>query len=96
MSEGIRYQIAEGIRARAEEIARIESRNVGKPIRDSRDEVAAACFEYYPGAVTNNTAVLKPASWSPLSALLLGEALRGSHLVGGAVVLLGVFLTTRR
>src|SRR5258708_30147897 len=32
-------------------LAKMESRNVGKPIRDSRDEVALAanCFEYYAG-----------------------------------------------
>jgi acyl-CoA reductase-like NAD-dependent aldehyde dehydrogenase len=41
------------IRENAEELAKMESRNVGKPIRDSRDEVglAANCFEYYAGAV---------------------------------------------
>ena len=35
----------------SEELAHAESRNVGKPIRDSRDEVALAadCFEYYAG-----------------------------------------------
>jgi betaine-aldehyde dehydrogenase len=40
------------IRENADELARAESRNVGKPIRDSRDEVALAadCFEYYGGA----------------------------------------------
>ncbi len=45
------------IREHAEELARTESRNVGKPIRDSRDEVglAANCFEYYAGA-TNKIA----------------------------------------
>jgi betaine-aldehyde dehydrogenase len=39
------------IRDNAEELAKLESRNVGKPIRDSRDEVALAanCFEYYAG-----------------------------------------------
>src|SRR6476469_9816332 len=39
------------IRENADELARTESRNVGKPIRDSRDEVglAADCFEYYAG-----------------------------------------------
>ncbi len=39
------------IRENAEELAQTESRNVGKPIRDSRDEVslAADCFEYYAG-----------------------------------------------
>jgi betaine-aldehyde dehydrogenase len=40
------------IRENADELARLESRNVGKPIRDSRDEVglAANVFEYYAGA----------------------------------------------
>jgi betaine-aldehyde dehydrogenase len=40
------------IRENAEELAKLESRNVGKPIRDSRDEVglAANVFEYYAGA----------------------------------------------
>lgn len=44
------------IRENADELARLESRNVGKPIRDSRDEVglAANVFEYYAGA-TNKT-----------------------------------------
>lgn len=41
------------IREHAEELARLESQNVGKPIRESRDEVslAADCFEYYAGAI---------------------------------------------
>ena len=40
------------IRENRDELARLESRNVGKPIRDSRDEVglAANVFEYYAGA----------------------------------------------
>jgi betaine-aldehyde dehydrogenase len=40
------------IREHRDELARLESRNVGKPIRDSRDEVglAANVFEYYAGA----------------------------------------------
>ena len=40
------------IRENAEELAKLETRNVGKPIRDSRDEVglAANVFEYYAGA----------------------------------------------
>lgn len=48
------HAVAAAVRARAEELARLESRNVGKPICDARDEVLAAarCFEYYAGAVT--------------------------------------------
>src|SRR5436309_897946 len=41
------------LRERLEEIAVVEARNAGKPIRDARDEVglAAAVFEYWGGAV---------------------------------------------
>jgi betaine-aldehyde dehydrogenase len=44
-------RLASLIRDNDDELARAESRNVGKPIRDSRDEVglAADCFEYYAG-----------------------------------------------
>ena len=44
-------RLAQLIRENADELAKLESRNVGKPIRDSRDEVglAANCFEYYAG-----------------------------------------------
>jgi betaine-aldehyde dehydrogenase len=44
-------RLAELIRDHADELARAETRNVGKPIRDSRDEVglAANMFEYYAG-----------------------------------------------
>ena len=45
-------KLANLIRDNADELAKLESRNVGKPIRDSRDEVglAANVFEYYAGA----------------------------------------------
>jgi len=41
------------IRDHVEELARLESQNVGKPISDARDDVgtAANCFEYYAGAI---------------------------------------------
>jgi len=44
-------RLANLIRDHRDELARTESRNVGKPIRDSRDEVdlAADCFEFYAG-----------------------------------------------
>jgi acyl-CoA reductase-like NAD-dependent aldehyde dehydrogenase len=47
----ILFRLAALIRENSDELARAESRNVGKPIRDSRDEVglAADCFEYYAG-----------------------------------------------
>jgi acyl-CoA reductase-like NAD-dependent aldehyde dehydrogenase len=45
-------KLADLIRANAEELARSEARNVGKPIRDARDEVglAANVFEFYAGS----------------------------------------------
>lgn len=45
---------AEITRARAEELARIDVANVGKPIAEARADVARAayCFEYYGGAAT--------------------------------------------
>ncbi|HXH90014.1 MAG TPA: aldehyde dehydrogenase family protein, partial [Thermoanaerobaculia bacterium] len=47
----ILMRLSQLIRDNADELAKLESRNVGKPIRDSRDEVALAanCFEYYAG-----------------------------------------------
>lgn len=47
------YRLAELIREHLETLAQLESHNVGKPIRDARDEVnlAADCFEYYAGAI---------------------------------------------
>lgn len=117
------FRLAALIRTHHEGLARLESQNVGKPIRDSRDEVGmvADCFEYYAGAVTKifgetiptnapgldftlrepvgvcalivpwnfplaiaswkvapalaagNTVILKPASYTPLTALVLGR-----------------------
>ncbi|MBI4425179.1 MAG: aldehyde dehydrogenase [Elusimicrobia bacterium] len=111
------------VRERIEELARLETANTGKPIRDSRDEagVVADCLEYYAGAIgkffgetipvgargldvtlrepvgvcalivpwnypmmiaawklapalaCGNAVVLKPASYTPLSALTLAE-----------------------
>ncbi len=116
-------KLADLISDNLEAIARLESINVGKPIRDSRDETGAGawCFEYYGGAISSfcgetipvskkgfdftlrephgvcalivpwnfpfamtawkcapalaagNTIVLKPASYTPLTALYLGK-----------------------
>ena len=111
------------VKANLEELARLESRNVGKPITGARGEAlgASLVFEYYAGAANKvfgetipvskpgldftlrepigvvglivpwnfpmlmaswklgpalaagNTCILKPASWTPLSAIRLGE-----------------------
>jgi len=48
------FRLAALIREHAEELAVLESRNVGKPIADSRGEAlaGATCFEYYAGAIS--------------------------------------------
>jgi betaine-aldehyde dehydrogenase len=48
------YKIAHAIRAQAEPLAQLESRNIGKPISDARDEIelGARIFEYYAGGIT--------------------------------------------
>jgi betaine-aldehyde dehydrogenase len=48
------FKVAEAIRARAVELAEVDSRNMGKPIVESEFDVAdsAACFEYYGGLAT--------------------------------------------
>jgi len=129
------FTVARLIREQLEEIATLETQNVGKPIRDSRDEVgtAADCFEYYAGAIprifgetipvaspgldftlrepigvvalivpwnfpfimaawkvapalaTGNTVILKPASYTPLTALFLGEICQAAGIPPGVV-----------
>jgi len=46
-------RLADLIRANAEELARLESSNVGKPIGESRGEIAmgADCFQFYAGQI---------------------------------------------
>lgn len=50
----ILFAIAQGIRARAAELARADSTNMGKPIVEAEFDVADAanCFEYYGGLAT--------------------------------------------
>jgi betaine-aldehyde dehydrogenase len=129
------FKIAQAIRSRAEELAQLESQNIGKPISDARDEVelGARIFEYYAGGITRlfgqtipvgrggfdftlrqpmgvvaaivpwnfpfpiacwkvapalaagNTVVLKPASQSPLTALLLGRLAHEAGVPPGAL-----------
>jgi betaine-aldehyde dehydrogenase len=59
-------RLGASIRDHAEELARLESRNVGKPIRDARDEVelAASCFEYYAGTTDKLTGQTIPGAAS--------------------------------
>lgn len=47
----ILFKVAEAIRARAPELAELDTRNMGKPIVEAEFDIAdaAACFEYYAG-----------------------------------------------
>jgi betaine-aldehyde dehydrogenase len=53
LSARVLLRLAELIRANAEELARLESSNVGKPIGESRGEIAmgADCFQFYAGQI---------------------------------------------
>jgi len=123
------------IKDHIEELAQLESRNVGKPIKSARGEALAVSlvFEYYAGAATKlfgetiptsrpgldftlrepigvcglivpwnfpmnmaswklgpalaagNTAILKPASYTPLTAIRLGELALEAGLPAGVV-----------
>ncbi|MDT3424949.1 betaine-aldehyde dehydrogenase [Paenibacillus forsythiae] len=48
------YLVADLLEEHAEEIALLETKNMGKPLRESRFDVAdaAACFRYYAGLIT--------------------------------------------
>src|SRR4030095_7594651 len=50
----ILFNVARLLRQNLGELAQLESRNIGKPIADARDEIGlgARVFEYYAGAVT--------------------------------------------
>ncbi|MBX5446162.1 aldehyde dehydrogenase family protein [Sphaerobacter sp.] len=131
-------RVAEILRERLEEIARLETLNCGKIIIESRADVAASanCFDYYanltgqiwgetipmngplfdytlrepygvcgqiipwnfpllmaawkvaPALAAGNTVVLKPASATPLTALVLGEICQEADIPDGVVNIL--------
>src|SRR5687768_7874695 len=47
------FKLADAIRSAEDELATLETQNVGKPLRDSREEVnlAADTFEFYAGTI---------------------------------------------
>jgi acyl-CoA reductase-like NAD-dependent aldehyde dehydrogenase len=129
------FRLADLVRTHAEELAQLESRNIGKPISSARWEIGAAAgvYEFYGGAAdkhhgetipvtkpgldltlrepigvvglivpwnfpfmmaswklgpalaAGDTAILKPASWSPLTALRLGELAMEAGLPDGVL-----------
>ncbi len=128
-------KFADLVKRNVEELAQLESRNVGKPIKSAREQAFAVSLvlEYYAGAATKhlgetiptslpgldftlrepigvvalivpwnypmnmaawklgpalaagNTTILKPASWTPLSAIRLGELALEAGFPAGVV-----------
>jgi betaine-aldehyde dehydrogenase len=64
----VMFEIARLIRANADELVLLETRNAGKPLADSRDEIglAADVFEYYAGAATKHFGETIPVGASGL------------------------------
>ena len=69
---GLLFRLSSLIRDAADELALLESQNVGKPIASARSEIlsAADCFEYYAGAVTKVLGSTIPVSAPGLSLTL--------------------------
>ena len=65
----ILFEIARLIRENLEELALLETRNAGKPLADSRDEIglAADVFEYYAGAANKHFGDTIPVGASGLN-----------------------------
>ncbi len=66
------FGLATLIEEHAEELAQLESRNVGKPIREARDEaaLAARCYRYYAGAADKAAGATLPVAAGGLSLTL--------------------------
>ena len=65
-------EIATRLRAQADELARLETENMGKPLVESEFDVAdaATCFEYYGGLATKITGEVNPVPDEALSLTL--------------------------
>ncbi|MGV3522690.1 MAG: aldehyde dehydrogenase family protein [Candidatus Sericytochromatia bacterium] len=63
------FQIAAGLRARAAELAELETRNMGKPLTESEYDLAdaATCFEYFGGWATKIFGDVNPVPDNALS-----------------------------
>lgn len=60
----ILMKIAQAIRAHAEELARLETMNMGKPLSEAQGDIedAGDCFEYYGGLANKITGEVNPVS----------------------------------
>lgn len=63
------FKVAEAIRARAAELAQVDTRNMGKPIVEAEYDAADAahCFEYYAGLATKVHGMTLPVPDNALS-----------------------------
>ncbi|WP_027415539.1 aldehyde dehydrogenase family protein [Aneurinibacillus terranovensis] len=68
------FAIADKLEERAEELARLETLDNGKPLRESRFDVAdaAACFRYYAGLATKPDGQTYPVA-DPMQAMVVRE-----------------------
>lgn len=68
------FKIADKIEENAEELARLETMDNGKPLREAQFDMgdAAACFRYYAGLITKPDGVTYPVS-DPAQALVVKE-----------------------
>src|SRR6266566_1230018 len=74
------WLLGQQVRDHFEELSRLESQNVGKPLREAKADIAPwnyplllASRGVAPALAAGNAVVLKPATLTPLTALKLGE-----------------------
>ena len=69
------FKLADKIESRAEDLARLETQNNGKPLRESRYDVAdaAGCFRYYAGLVTKPLGQTYDVSDPSITAMVVRE-----------------------
>jgi betaine-aldehyde dehydrogenase len=77
--------IADGIKARAEELATLDTLDNGKPLREARADVddAAACFRYYAGLIGKPQGGVYevPDGFGPMHAFAMHEPVGAHHAV---------------
>lgn len=69
------FALANAIRQKAEELAKLETLNMGKPIRESRADIsdAADCFEFYGGLADKINGDIVPTPDSDIFGMVLRE-----------------------
>ncbi len=69
------FKLADQIDAHADELARLETQNNGKPLREAKGDVsdAASCFRYYAGLITKPTGQTYDVPDSAITAMVVRE-----------------------